>query len=61
MNTNRIMEQARLLSILQRLKRTLGEDAALDLVLAVVDQEFKATINKCYEKETSTGKAQSQS
>lgn len=55
------MEQARLLSILQRLKRTLGEDAALDLVLAVVDQEFKATINKCYEKETSTGKTQSQS
>jgi hypothetical protein len=61
MNINRIMEQARLLSILQRLKRTLGEDAALDLVLAVVDQEFKATINKCYEKETSTGKTQSQS
>jgi hypothetical protein len=61
MNTNRIMEKARLLSIVQRLKRTLGEEPALDLVMAVVEQEFKTTINKCYEKETSTGKAQSQS
>lgn len=61
MNTNKLMEKVRLLSILQRLKRTLGEQDALDLVMSVVDQEFKATINKCYEKETSTGKTQSQS
>lgn len=61
MNTNRIMERARLLSIVQRLKRCLGEEQALELVLAVVAQEFKTQVNNSNEKETSTRKTETNS
>jgi hypothetical protein len=40
MNSQTLLEMARLRSIVQRLKRTHGEDDTLDILLRVIEMEF---------------------
>ena len=47
------MERARLTSIIQRLRRLLGDDEALAILHKVIEAEFKAEVNKCNEKDQS--------
>lgn len=50
MNTNRIMERARLISIVQRLRRVMGDQQTLDLLHSVISTEFKIGLNTHNEK-----------
>ena len=45
-----LMERLRIQSIIQRLKRSIGEQAALDVVLSATELEFRDTINKTNEQ-----------
>lgn len=40
MATSRLMEVARLSSLIARLRRELGDDTALDIVRTVLEREF---------------------
>lgn len=61
MNFNRIMERARLISIVQRLRRVMGDQQTLDLLHSVISTEFKGELNKHDEKETRPRTAQNPS
>lgn len=53
MNPNRLMERARLTSIIQRLRKVLGDAETLAILHKVIEAEFKTEVNKCNEKDTS--------
>ena len=53
MNPNRLMERARLTSIIQRLRKVLGDQETLAILHLVIAAEFRDQLNKCNEKDQS--------